>query len=164
MSENKNAVVINTDKDPVRDLLSDIAADFQLKKINASSYSGLPLAFIGDGIYEMVIRTLIISEGNMQVNKMHRRCSELVKAGTQSAMIQAIFDRLTEEEQAVSRRGHNTKPHTKAKNASTEEYLWATGFEALCGWLYLSHQQERLFEVIRMGLEAVGKLTVAKSV
>lgn len=151
----ENSRIVNETRNDTTDLLSDITDYFQLKKNSPSSYSGLPLAFIGDGIYEMVIRTIIISEGNMQVHKMHRRCSELVKAATQSAMIQAVFDQLTEEEQAVCRRGHNTKPHTKAKNASTEEYLWATGFEALCGWLYLSHQQERLFEVIRMGLDAV---------
>lgn len=129
---------------------------FALPRQDIRSYSGLSLAFIGDGAYELAIRTLIISKGNTQVNKMHRQCSELVKAPTQSAMIRAIFDQLTEEEQAVCRRGHNTKPHTKAKNATTEDYLWATGLEALCGWLYLNHRQQRMMEIIRSGLAGIG--------
>lgn len=86
---------------------------------------------------------------------MHRQCSELVKAPAQAAMVQAIWENLTAQEQAVCRRGRNTKPHTKAKNATTEEYLWATGFEALCGWLYLNGEQKRLLRVVKMGLEAV---------
>lgn len=129
---------------------------FRLSSPDIRSYSGLSLAFIGDGVYELVIRTLVISKGNMPVHKMHRQCSELVKAPAQSAMIQAVFEQLTKEEQAVCRRGHNTKPHTKAKNADTEEYLWATGLEALCGWLYLKHEQRRMMEIIKAGLAAIG--------
>ena len=129
---------------------------FELTSPDIRSYSGLSLAFIGDGVYELVIRTLIISKGNTQVSKMHRQCSELVKAPAQSAMIRAVFDQLTEEEKAVCRRGRNTKPHTKAKNASMADYRKATGLEALCGWLYLKHDQRRVMEIIRAGLEAIG--------
>lgn len=139
-----------------KEFLEQAEEIFALPRQDIRSYSGLSLAFIGDGAYELAIRTLIISKGNTQVNKMHRQCSELVKAPTQSAMIQAIFDQLTEEEQAVCRRGHNTKPHTKAKNATTEDYLWATGLEALCGWLYLKHRQQRMMEIIRSGLAGIG--------
>ena len=139
-----------------REFLDQAQEVFQLSQPDVRSYSGLSLAFIGDGVYELAIRTLIISKGNTQVRKMHRQCSELVKASAQAAMVQAIFEQLTQEEQAVCRRGHNTKPHTKAKNATTEEYLWATGLEALCGWLYLNHKQQRMMEVIRAGLAAIG--------
>ena len=135
--------------------LLSVKEQFHLQMPDPLSYSGLALAFVGDGAYELVIRTLIAGRGNMQVKKMHRMCSELVKAPAQAAMVHAIFDRLTKEEQAVCKRGHNTKPHTKAKNADMEEYLWATGLEALCGWLYLTGQQQRLMEVIHMGMDAL---------
>ncbi|MDD7389416.1 MAG: ribonuclease III domain-containing protein [Lachnospiraceae bacterium] len=140
----------------VRSFIEEAEEALGLTLPDVRSYSGLSLAFIGDGAYELAIRTLIISRGNTQVNKMHRQCSELVKAPAQAAMIRAVFDQLTEEEQAVCRRGHNTKPHTKAKNATADDYLWATGLEALCGWLYLKHDQRRLMEVIRTGLLAIG--------
>ena len=143
------------DKSVNSTFFDEVQEVFELPAKDINSYSGLSLAFIGDGVYEMVIRTLILSKGNMPVNKMHKQCSELVKAPTQSAMIQAMYEQLTKEEQAVCRRGHNTKPHTKAKNASTEDYLWATALEALCGWLYLQKQEKRLMELIRMGLNAV---------
>lgn len=139
-----------------KSFLTEAEGAFALSRPDVRSYSGLSLAFIGDGAYELAIRTLIISKGNTQVNKMHRQCSELVKAPAQAAMIQAVFEQLTPEEQAVCRRGHNTKPHTKAKNATTEDYLWATGFEALCGWLYLKGEQGRMMDVIKMGLAAIG--------
>lgn len=138
--------------------LQDVKEQFHLQMPEALSYSGLALAFVGDGAYELAVRTLIAGKGNMQVQKMHRMCSELVKAPTQAAMVHAIFHQLTKEEQSVCKRGHNTKPHTKAKNATTEDYLWATGLEALCGWLYLTDQQQRLMEVIRMGLDALESL------
>ncbi|MDO5411213.1 MAG: ribonuclease III domain-containing protein [Lachnospiraceae bacterium] len=144
------------DKGINQSFLSQTEDIFRLSKPDPASYSGLSLAFIGDGVYELLIRTLIISRGNMQVQKMHRQCSELVKASTQSVMIQRIFDQLTEAEQAVCKRGRNAKPHTKAKNATTEDYLWATGLEALCGWLYLNHEQERLMEIVQTGLAAIG--------
>jgi ribonuclease-3 family protein len=143
------------DKGVKKSFLEQAEETFEVSLPDIRSYSGLSLAFIGDGAYELAIRTLIISKGNTQVKKMHKQCSDLVKAPAQSAMIQAVFEQLTPEEQAVCRRGHNTKPHTKAKNATTDEYLWATGMEALCGWLYLNHDQERLLEVIKMGLEAI---------
>lgn len=144
------------DKSINKSFLDQAEEVFGLNSPDIRSYSGLSLAFIGDGAYELAIRTLIVSRGNTQVHKMHRQCSELVKAPTQSAMIQAVFEQLTAQEQAVCRRGHNTKPHTKAKNATTEDYLWATGLEALCGWLYLKHDQKRMMEIIRSGLAAIG--------
>lgn len=145
-------------KETGQDFLSREEDVFDLESPDVRSYSGLSLAFIGDGAFELIIRTLIVSRGNMPVKKMHRLCSELVKAPAQSAMIQAVFETLTPQEQAVCRRGKNTKPHTKAKNATTEDYLWATGLEALCGWLYLSHRQERLLEVVKAGLMAIGAI------
>lgn len=144
------------EKGAKNDLLSLMDAVFPMGKWDPNGFSGLPLAFIGDGIYELIIRTLILNKGNTQVKKIHNRRAEFVNAGTQSRLIQAIHEELTEEEQNICRRGRNTKPHTKAKNASVEDYMWATGLEALCGWLYLQGRMERLLCLIGKGLEAIG--------
>ena len=126
---------------------------FSLREADSRIYSGLPLAFIGDCVFELTIRTLVLSKGNMQVQKLTRRCQEIVRASSQAAMIREIIGDLTEEEQAVIRRGKNSSPSSKAKNASTEDYLWATGYESLIGWLYLENRQDRLLEIIKAGLE-----------
>ncbi|MGX8714650.1 MAG: Mini-ribonuclease 3 [Lachnospiraceae bacterium] len=126
---------------------------FSLREADSRIYSGLPLAFIGDCVFELTIRTLVLSKGSMQVQKLTRRCQEIVRASSQAAMIREIIGDLTEEEQAVIRRGKNSSPSSKAKNASTEDYLWATGYESLIGWLYLENRQDRLLEIIKAGLE-----------
>ena len=102
-----------------------------------------------DGIYEIVIRTVIVDEANRQVNKIHKAASNLVKAGTQAKMIHYIMDDLTDEELTIYKRGRNAKAVTRAKNASMSEYRTATGFEALMGWLYLTGQSERMMKLIK---------------
>ena len=108
-------------------------------------------------MYEMIIRTLVVSEGNMAVNKLHNMKAKLVNAKTQAEMILALIeaDKLTKEELSVVKRGKNTSPHTKAKNATTDEYLWATGFEALCGYCYLNHEEAHLMELVKEGLTLI---------
>lgn len=128
---------------------------FQIEKVKANDYSPLTLAYIGDCAYEITIRTLLIHKGNAPVDKLNRRASELAKAATQSQMILAIMDSLTEEEKAAFKRGRNAKSYTSAKNASITDYRRATGFEALIGWLYLREEYERMAEIIRMGFEAI---------
>ena len=125
----------------------------QLEEINITDYSPLTLAYIGDGIYEIVIRTIIVDEANRQVNKIHKAASGLVKAGTQAKMIHLIMDDLTEEEIQIFKRGRNAKAVTRAKNASMSEYRRATGFEALMGWLYLSGQSDRMMDLIMLALK-----------
>ena len=120
-----------------------------LDDINITDYSPLTLAYIGDGIYEIVIRTVIVDEANRQVNKIHKAASNLVKAGTQARMIHYIMDDLTDEELTIYKRGRNAKAVTRAKNASMSEYRTATGFEALMGWLYLTGQSERMMKLIK---------------
>nr|WP_302627354.1 ribonuclease III domain-containing protein [uncultured Eubacterium sp.] len=120
-----------------------------LDDINITDYSPLTLAYIGDGIYEIVIRTVIVDETNRQVNKIHKAASNLVKAGTQAKMIHYIMDDLTDEELTIYKRGRNAKAVTRAKNASMSEYRTATGFEALMGWLYLTGQSERMMKLIK---------------
>ena len=87
------------------------------------------------------------------MNKLHKRASDIVKAGTQSAFIKALMDNLTEEEADIYRRGRNSKPHTKAKNATTMDYLDATGFEAVVGYLYLTDNMDRICELVELGIE-----------
>ncbi len=128
---------------------------FDLKENDIMSYSPLTLAYIGDAVYEIIIRTIVVSDGNTQVNKMHKKSSNLVKAETQANIIKAIMDDLSEEELATYKRGRNAKSYTSAKNASISDYRMATGFEALVGYLYLSGQTERMTEIVKLGLSKV---------
>lgn len=117
------------------------------------TYSPLTLAYIGDSIYDLVIRTLLVKHGNAQPNKLHKRASAMVKASAQAEMIESLLPELTEEETAVYKRGRNAKSYTMAKNATMSDYRKATGFEALMGYLYLKEDLGRMIELIRLGLE-----------
>lgn len=130
---------------------------FDLKPVDVATYSPLALAYIGDAVYELIIRTKVVNRGNTQVNKMHKKSAEFVKASTQAAMVKALEGELTQEECAVFKRGRNAKSATVAKHASMIDYRNATGFEALVGYLYLTEQMERLFELVRDGLEKLGE-------
>ena len=132
-----------------KDLFNIIKQNKDLGEINITDYSPLTLAYIGDGIYEIVVRTVIVDEANRQVNKIHKAASNLVKAETQAKMIHLIMDDLTEEEVRIYKRGRNAKAVTRAKNASMSDYRTATGFEALMGWLYLTGQSERMMQLIK---------------
>ena len=134
------------------DLFEIIKNKMELEEITITDYSPLTLAYIGDGIYEIIIRTVIVDEANRQVNKIHKAASNLVKAQTQAEMIHLIMDDLTEEEVKIYKRGRNAKAITRAKNASMSDYRVATGFEALMGWLYLTKQSDRMMELIKMAV------------
>ncbi len=118
----------------------------------AGSYSPLTLAFLGDSVYELSIRTMLMNQGNARPNEINKRKNQYVKAGAQSAMMDAIEPLLNSREAGIYRRGRNAKSYTMAKNATMTEYRRATGFEALMGYLYLSGQTERIFELIDVGL------------
>lgn len=134
-----------------------ILHQFGMEPRDTRSYSPLVLAYIGDGIYDLVIRSMIVGRGNTHVNTLHRRVSQLVKAHAQSELIGVLLPELTEEEQAVYRRGRNAHSATMAKNATMADYRRATGFEALLGYLYLEGRMDRLMDLVRMGLERTGK-------
>ncbi len=119
-------------------------------------YSPLALAYIGDAVYELIIRTAVVGRANRPVNDLHRITVRYVNAGTQARMAEALFDSLTQEEQDVYRRGRNAKPHTTAKNASLTDYKKATGLEALFGYLYLGGNKERILELVREGTARLG--------
>lgn len=125
---------------------------FQLEEVDIKTYSPLTLAYIGDSIYDVIIRTLLVEKGNAPVQKLHKRASSLVKASAQVAMFHAIKDELTEQEMGYYKRGRNAKSFTSAKNATITDYRTATGIEALVGYLYLTDQMPRIIELMKLGL------------
>lgn len=137
-------------------LLSKLKKEFECKEVDIRAYSPLTLAYIGDCIYDVVIRTVIVERGNRTANKLHKAAVKYVNAGTQAAIVEALQEYLTEEELAVYRRGRNAKSYSTAKNATVGDYRKATGMEALIGYLYLSDRLERAIELIKIGLEQIG--------
>ena len=128
---------------------------FQMKEVDVHSYSPLTLAYIGDSIYDLIIKSLVINQGNRQVNKLHKETSMYVQASTQSLMMRAMQEELTEEEHAVYRRGRNAKSVSPAKNQSITDYRRATGFEALLGYLYLKKEWKRMLDLVKIGLDSL---------
>lgn len=137
-------------------MLEQIKAVFQCGPVDVRAYSPLTLAYIGDAVYELVIRTVVVERANRAANELHKRTVKYVQACVQASMIEAVLPELTEEEVAVYKRGRNAKSHTSAKNASIQDYRKATGFEALMGYLYLTGQNERMLYLIHTGVEKVG--------
>lgn len=137
------------------DLYERILKEFGRKKQDINTYSPLALAYIGDGIYEIVIRSLVVGYGNGQVNKLHKKSSSFVKAETQSKMIKLLMEELTEEEIHIFKRGRNAHSFTSAKNASVADYHMATGFEAVMGYLYMEGRMQRIFELVKHGMKKI---------
>ncbi|MDO4311933.1 MAG: ribonuclease III domain-containing protein [Eubacteriales bacterium] len=128
---------------------------FQMQEVDIKSYSPLALAYIGDCIFDLVIKSLVLNQGNRQVQKLHHDTSAIVQAASQSKMMRVIQEKLTEEEHQVYKRGRNSKTVTPAKNQSVTDYRRATGFEALMGYLYLKKEYGRMLELIKMGLDGL---------
>ena len=137
-------------------LLKLIKRDSGLGEVDLRTLSPLTLAFVGDCVYDLILRTVIVERHNASPNQLHREKSRLAKAPAQAEMAEALQEHLTQEELAVYRRGRNAKSHTTAKNASVLDYRKATGLEALYGWLYLSGQEERLLQLLRLSLDELG--------
>lgn len=134
-------------------LLEQIKESFACGQVDVRTYSPLTLAFIGDCIFDLIIRTVIVERGNRATDGLHKSKSRIVKAQTQAAMVEALMEELTEDEKGFYRRGRNAKSYTTAKNASIGDYRKATGFEALLGYLYLTDQMERILQLTQRGLE-----------
>ncbi len=130
-----------------------IRESLRLPEVDVKTYSPLVLAYIGDCVFDLVIKSMVISGGNKQVHKLHEETSQYVQASAQSKMMRAMQPCLTEEEHAVYRRGRNAKSISPAKNQSITDYRRATGFEALIGFLYLQKEYERLLELVKIGLK-----------
>ncbi len=110
--------------------------------------SPLTWAYIGDAVYELYVRNKLINETNLKPHKLHIEAIKYVKAKSQAEKLNEIYDRLTEEEKDIVRRGRNTQNHHLPKNSNVQEYMYATAFEALIGYLYLTKQHARLKEVL----------------
>jgi len=140
------------------DFLTDVERYFGGSKLKPEQYSALGLAYIGDGVYDLIIRTIVIELGNGKVKNFHRLTSGIVKAESQAKLMKEILGLLNEDELAAYRHGRNTKSATSAKNASITDYRVATGFEALLGYLYLKHQMDRALWLVKAGLESTNQL------
>lgn len=128
--------------------------DFEILKnkfstMEAKQLNPLVLAFIGDSIYEVFIRTYLVDQNrDMLVHKLHIKTISFVKAHAQSRFVKLLEEELTEDEIYIFKRGRNTKSGTVPKNADVQEYRSATGFEALIGYLYITEQETRLNEIL----------------
>lgn len=136
-------------------LAEQIGSLFGCERVDIRTYSPLTLAYIGDAVYDLIIRTIVVEKGNRSANALHRTAVKYVNAGAQSRMIEALLPELTEEETGVYHRGRNAKSHTMAKNASMADYKKATGMEALLGYLYLQGETNRCLELVKRGIGAV---------
>lgn len=110
--------------------------------------SPLTWAYIGDAVYELYIRNKLINETNLKPHKLHIEAIRYVKAKSQAEKLNEIYESLTDEEKDIVRRGRNTQNHHLPKNSNVQEYMYATAFEALIGYLYLTKQNTRLKEIL----------------
>lgn len=135
-----------------KSLAKSISECFDMQEVDVRTYSPLALAYIGDCVFDLIVKTLVMNEGNQPVQKMHRKTSSVVQAASQSKMMRILQPILTEDEHTVYKKGRNTKAVSPAKNQSLTDYRRATGFEALMGYLYMTDQYERMVELVKMGL------------
>lgn len=128
-----------------------IKRDKSIEEVNM--LSPLVWAYVGDAVYELFIRTNLVNNSNAKPHKLHIESIKFVKAKAQAETLDRIYDRLNSKEREIARRGRNTENHHVAKNANVADYSHSTAFEAVIGYLYLTHQDERLEEVLNMCLE-----------
>ncbi len=133
-------------------LLKKLKVEFSCEDVDLRNYSPLTLAFLGDCVFDLIIRTVIVERGNRAPESLHKKKSAVVKAQTQAKMAESLLESLSEEELSVYKRGRNAKSYSVAKNASVSDYRRATGFEALLGYLYLQDKEDRVIELIKLAL------------
>ncbi|MDP4092205.1 MAG: ribonuclease III domain-containing protein [Bacillota bacterium] len=138
----------------INDFFDQVNERFELGDSEINQLSPLVLAYIGDSVYEVFIRSYLIKrESGASVHKLHKLSVEYVKAKAQSDIIHRISEKLTPEETDVVRRGRNARSGTIPKNADIIEYKYATGFESLIGYLYLKKDFNRLMELLLMSMD-----------
>ena len=129
--------------------------EFEMKEVDIRTYSPLSLAYIGDSVYDMVVRSYVVGQKNIPNGKLHKISVKYVSAKAQAMVADKAQDIFNDEEMAVYRRGKNAKIGSKAKNASLAEYLKATGVEAVIGYLYLTDKEERILELVKQAIAIV---------
>lgn len=132
-------------------MIDKIIEQMNLKERDVRQIPGLTLAYLGDCIYELVIRTMLVERGMSHVSELNREASSRAKASAQAELLHKIEPFLSEEEAAAYRRGRNVKSASVAKHATVIDYRTATGFEALMGYLYLNNRIDRILELVMMG-------------
>lgn len=126
----------------MKDLLS------KLEKTNL-----LPLAFLGDSVHTQFVRKHVLENYNEKMQNFHKKASQFCKASHQSKVLEKIFNNLTDKEKEIVKRARNAKPKHTAKNSSSKDYMMATAFEALVGYLYLAENNERLFAILNYSIQ-----------
>lgn len=122
--------------------------EIERTKEEVNLMSPLTWAYVGDCVYELYIRTKLVNETNLKPHKLHIESIKYVKAKAQAELLEKIMDKLTEEEQDIVRRARNTQNHHLPKNSNVTEYMYATAFEGLIGYLYLTKQNDRIKEIL----------------
>ncbi len=112
--------------------------------------SPLTWAYVGDSVYELYVRTKLINETKLKPHKLHIETIKYVKASAQAELLKKIQNNLTQEEKDIVRRGRNTENHHLPKNCDVQTYMYATAFEALIGYLYLTKQNTRIKELLNL--------------
>lgn len=135
------------------DLYHEIKETYGLKDVKPEEVAPLILAHIGDAVYEVVIRTIVLSKGNRPIEKVHKAATGMVNAGMQAQVAETIMPLLSEVELDIYKRGRNAKSGSKAKNASIGDYRKATGVETLIGFLYLKGETDRILYLINEGIK-----------
>ncbi len=127
------------------------------KDIKVDTLSPLTLAFTGDAVFSLFVREMLVCQANRPVNDLHRLSVQAVKASAQARAMREILPMLTEKETEVFKRGRNAHTSHTPKNMSSSDYHYATGFEALMGYLYLKDEQERLHTLLNKVISALGE-------
>ena len=132
--------------------------------IEVNSYNPLVLAYMGDAVYEVFIRNMLIERKKISVHKLHVKSILYVKASAQAEVLHKIIEELNEDELSIVRRGRNAKSGTVPKNAKVIDYKYATAFEALIGYLYLTKRNDRLNDIMEKAVNIIDrKLSEVKS-
>ena len=139
----------------VPDLAATVRETFSVPGEPMNRYSPLALAFMGDSVYEIIIRSIVVQEANRPAGQLNKMKVKYVNAAAQAKIIEYLEPRLTDEETEVYKRGRNAKSYTSAKNQSVTDYRKATGLEALCGYLYLKGDMGRLLELLQDGVSVI---------
>lgn len=129
-----------------------ISYDESMAKIDADSLSSLALAFVGDAVFNLFIRTMLVGSGK-KVKALHVDATKYVKASAQAQILRKIEEKLTDKEKDIVRTARNAKVNTVPKHADIMDYHYSTGFEALLGYLYLTGQNKRLEEILMTSFE-----------
>ena len=118
------------------------------EKLDVDTMSPLIWAYVGDSVYELYIRTHLTNVTKLKPHQLHMKSILYVKAGAQADILEKLMEHLTDQEKEIVKRGRNAENHHLPKNATVQEYMYSTAFEALIGYLYLTKQDERLKEIL----------------